>query len=181
MQPPPPPLDLPKLRTLVSKADLITVGKIGSVKGTVIPNKSVTKMEITATLHVEKLLKGAISNKSIIIREIYPTPAPMPKKKDALKNTIIGIRVGPACYHGSYEKKNRIIVLLKKINGTDGYKPLGSGTYDKYLCEFFIEDDRIKTCYFKFAEDVLKYAESEQAFIGLIKELRGRDSGKEHE
>ena len=65
----------------------------------------------------------------------------------------------------------RIVVLLEKIEGADEYRPLGSGTYDKHLCEFLIEDNGIKTFYFKFADDVRKYVGSEEQFIGFIRKL----------
>ena len=74
-----------------------------------------------------------------------------------------------------------MLVLLAKIEGTDKYKPLGSGTYDKYLCEFLIENDGVKAFYFKFADDVRKYVGSEEQFIGLIRRLRGSNSEKEDE
>ena len=61
-----------------------------------------------------------------------------------------------------------LIVLLASIKGTAEYSPLGSGTYDKHLCEFSIEDDGIKTVYFSFAPDLAPYVGSEEDFIGLI-------------
>jgi hypothetical protein len=84
---------------------------------------------------------------------------------------IVSSIAGPSTYHGKYLQDARILVLLEKINGTDKYRPLGSGTYDKHLCEFLIEDDGIKTFYFQFAEDVGKYAGSENQFIDFIEKL----------
>ena len=72
----------------------------------------------------------------------------------------------------------RIIVFLAKIKGTDIYKPLGSDTYDEYFSQFPIDNNRIKAFYFKFADDVKKYAGSEQEFIGLIRSLIDPDSEK---
>ncbi|MCX6553463.1 MAG: hypothetical protein NTZ12_00385, partial [Candidatus Aminicenantes bacterium] len=85
---------------------------------------------------------------------------------------------GPSTYHGKYVQDARTLVLLEKIEGTDKYRPLGSGTYDKHLCEFLIEDDGIKTFYFQFAEDVGKYAGSEKQFIGFINKLIKDSSNK---
>ena len=96
----------------------------------------------------------------------------MPRDKGAPKKMIVGLRAGPSYYHGRYKQGERIIVLLSKIEGTDRYRPLGSGTYDKHLCEFLIKDDGIKTFYFKFADDVGKYVGSEEQFIGLIRRLK---------
>ncbi len=57
-------------------------------------------------------------------------------------------------------------------------RPLGSGTYDKYLCEFPVEADGIKTFYFSFAADLVEYVGSEEKFIGLIRSFVDSDSEK---
>ena len=184
MQPPPPPLNLVQLKTLISEADIIAVGKIGRIKETDCVNGGKTKKSIEVTLSVEKLLKGEVSGKTIVIKETYstidsPTLCPMPKDENEPRKAIIGLRAGPSCYHGTYKQGARIIVLLARIEGTSGYTPLGSGTYDKHLCEFLIEDEGIKSFYFKFAGDVEKDAGSEKEFIDLIRRLRESGSEKE--
>jgi len=168
MQPPPPPLNIAQLKMLIAQADLIVVGKTKAVKeadGTV-----------EATVHIEKLLKGKVAGKTIAIKETYKpatfqTPAPESKDKGESPQMLVRSTAGPSTYHGKYQEGSRIVVLLEKNEGTGNYRPLGSGTYDKYLCEFLIEDDGIKTFYFKFAEDVGKYAGCEKQFISIIKEL----------
>ena len=174
MQPPPLPLNLPQLRTLISEADLIAVGKIGRIKKTEYENGEETKRALAVTLSIEKLLKDEVSDKFIVIKEVYTSPDStnpglIPKDKGVQKKAIIGFRAGPSSYHGRYSQGDRIIVLLAGIEGASEYRLLGSGTYDKHLCEFFIEDDCIKTFYFSFATDLAPYVGSEENFIGLIR------------
>lgn len=176
MQPPPPPLNLSQLRILISEADLIAVGKIDSVKETEGANGGDTKKTVETLLSVEKLLKGKVAGKTIIIKETYKTFDSQSlglgsKDEGDPKKMIVSSRAGPSCYHGRYRQGMRIVVLLEKIKGADEYRPLGSGTYDKHLCEFLIENDGIKAFYFKFADDVRKYVGSEEQFIGFIRKL----------
>jgi len=178
MQPPPPPLNIAQLKMLIAQADLIVVGKVTAVKE--------TEGTIEATLSIEKLLKGKAAGKTIGIKETYQPasfqkPALESKDESGQGKTITASIAGPATYHGKYKKDGRIIVLLEKIKGTANYRPLGSGTYDKYLCEFLIENDGIKsinTNYFQFAEDVEKYVGSEKQFICFIKKLIKSNSNK---
>ena len=181
MQPPPPSLDLAQLRVLTSEADLIAVGKIDRVKETEGAYGGETKKTVEAVLSVEKLLKGKVAGKTIIIKETYKTldsqlPGLGSKDEGEPKKMIVSSRAGPSCYHGRYRQGMRIVVLLEKIKGMDEYRPLGSGTYDKHLCEFLIEDNGIKTFYFKFADDVGKYTGCEEQFIGFIRKLIESDS-----
>ena len=179
MQPPPPPLSIEQLKMLIVQADLIVVGNINTVNITVEAEETVE-----ATLSIEKLLKGKVAEKTIVIKETYKTYKPqllVPGSGDKgdSKKMIVSSIAGPSTYHGKYIKDARILVLLEKIGGTDKYRPLGSGTYDKHLCEFLIEDEGIKAFYFKFAEDVGKYAENGKQFIGIIKMLIKCISNKE--
>jgi hypothetical protein len=175
MQPPPPPLDIAQLKTLIAEANLIVVGRIDEAKE--------TENTVEAAIHIEELLKGKVAGKTIGIKETYKTAnsqTPGLESKDAGESNKIITRstAGPSTYHGRYNKGARIVVLMEKIEGTDKYKPLGSGTYNKHLCEFLIENDSIKTNYFKFAEDVEKYIVSEKQFVGFIKELLRSNSTK---
>lgn len=171
MQPPPPPLNTAQLKRLIAKADLIIVGKIQEVKE--------TEGTVEASVHIEKLLKGKAAGKTIAIKETYKPasfqkPAPESKDEGGQGKAIVASVAGPGTYHGKYKEGSRIVVLLEKIEATDQYRPLGSGTYNKHLCEFLIENDGIKsieTNYFRFAEDVEKYIETEKCFIGFIKKL----------
>lgn len=174
MQPPPPPLNLAQLKMLIAEADMIAVGKIKAVKETEEAEKAEKTVE--ATLSIEKLLKGKVAGKTIVINETYKTYKPQllgPGSRDEgeSQKMIVSSIAGPSTYHGKYIQGARILVLLEKIEGTDKYRPLGSGTYDKHLCEFLIEDDGIKTLYFQFADDVGKYIAGEKQFIGFIKKL----------
>ena len=181
MQPPPPPLNIAQLKMLIAEADLIVVGKINAVKeadGTV-----------EATVHIEKLLKGKVAGNTIAIEETYKpasfqTPAPGSKNEGESPQMIVRSTAGPGAYHGKYKKGSRIVVLLEKIEATGNYRPLGSGTYNKHLCEFLIENDGIKsieTNYFRFAEDVGKYTATENKFTGFIKKLIKSNSNKRRE
>jgi hypothetical protein len=172
MQPPPPPLDIAQLKMLVAQADIIVVGKINKVNE--------TEGTIEATLDIEKLLKGKAGGKTILIKETYitqqsPVPSPGPGSSQKM---IVRTTAGPATYHGKYIQGGRIVVLLQKIEATDKYRPLGSGTYDKHLCEFLIEDKDIKTLYFQCSDYVRKYLTSEKQFIAFIKKLIKAGSNK---
>lgn len=178
MQPPPPPLSIAQLRMLIAEADLIVVGKINAVKET-----EETEKTVEATLSIEKMLKGKVAEKTIVIKETYKTyksqlPGPGSRDEGESKKIIVRSVAGPSTYHGKYIQGARILVLLEKIEETDKYRPLGSGTYDKHLCEFLIEDNGIKTLYFQFAEDVGKYVACEKQFIGFIKKLIKSSSNK---
>lgn len=168
MQPPPPPLNLEQLSVLISKADVIIVGKINEAKE--------TEKTVEAVLSIEKLLKGKVAGNILAITEACePVTTRLPdvgsKSDGEPKKMIVRSRAGPSYYHGKYKQGTRVIILLENIIGTDKYRPLGSGTYDKHLCEFLIEDYGIKTLYFQFADDLIKYAGSENQFIDIIKKF----------
>ena len=173
MQPPPPPLNIAQLKTLVAQADLIIIGEIKAVKE--------TEDSLEATVRIEKLLKGKAGGKTIAIKEARGSattrPADAISKEDSEPSKmIVANRAGPSFYHGRYKQGMRIVVLLEAIKGTNEYRPLGSGTYDKHLCVFPIENHGIQTFYFQFAEDVKKYAEREDRFIYFIKKTTKIDA-----
>jgi hypothetical protein len=175
MQPPPPPLNIEQFKALIAQADLIIVGKINEVKE--------TEGTTEAAVHVERLLKGKVAEKTIEIKETYksansPKPSLGSKDEGESNKTIVRSIAGPSTYRGKYNKGSRVIIFMERIEGTHKYRPLGSGTYDKYLCEFLIENDGIKTYYFQLAEDVGKYAVSEKAFVSFIKKLVKLNSRK---
>ena len=181
MQPPPVPLNLSKFNDLISLADIIVVGKVDKVRQTekVVGGKAHRAVE--ADLSIEKLLKGKVAGEKLTIQESYSvlnpsSPGAASKDGNELKGMIVGMKAGPSTYHGHYSAGVRIVVLLEKAEGTHGYRPLGSGSYDGYLCEFLIENDGIKPLYFRFAEDMSHYAKSEDRFVGLINRLRNSDS-----
>lgn len=186
MQPPPPPLNLAQLRLLIAEADIIAVGEIDRVKETKSANRGEAKKTVEAVLSVEKLLKGKVVGKAVVIRETYKTFDPQltdlgSKDEGAPKKMIVSSRAGPSSYHGRYRQGMRMVVLLERIEGTDEYRPLGSGTYDKHLCEFLIENDGIKTFYFKFAADLGQYVGSKENFVGLIRSLIDTNPEKREE
>lgn len=177
MQAPPPPLNIEKLGKLVSDADLIVVGKVGKVEEVETESEKEIKIALDVILNVEKVLKGDVPGETIVIKESYPsfavptTRGPEEERMGSGQKSVAGFRAGPGRYHGKYTLGNRIIIFLEKITEMDAYKPLGSGTYDEYLCEFLIEDQGVKTLYFRFADDLVKHAETEQEFVGLIRGL----------
>jgi hypothetical protein len=179
MQPPPPPLNIAQLKILIAEANMIVVGKINAVKET-----GEAERTIDATLSIEKLLKGKVSGKTIVIRETYKILNSKPpglgsRDEGESRKMIVSEIAGPSTYHGKYVQDARILVLLEKIKGTDQYRPLGSGTYDRHLCEFLMEGDGITKLYFQFAEDVGRYARCENRFIGFIEKLIKDSSNKE--
>jgi len=143
---------------LISKADLIVVGMVDEAQE--------TEETVTAVLKIEKLLKGKIDGKTVVIQEIR---SPLVRRiPDVVSKDIVANITGSSYYHGKYKKGMRIVLLLKKIEGTKKYRPLGSGTYNQHLCAFPIENHKIQTFYFRFAEDVKKFAAGEGQFICLI-------------
>jgi hypothetical protein len=181
MQPPPPPLNLANFKSLVSLADVIVVGKVGEVRETEKMLDGKAHREVKADLRIEKLLKGNVTGETLTIQEssaVLNPSLPRAANQDGSgpKEMIVASKAGPSTYHGHYTAGMRIIVLLEKVEGAHGYRPLGSGSYNKYLCEFLVEPDGIKPFYFKFAEDMSRYAESEDRFVDLIKQSRGQDS-----
>lgn len=173
MQPPPPPLDILQLSVLVSEADLIVVGKINEVKEI---EQAGSVKTVLVTMHIEKILKGKVPNKKILIKETYRLFAEESAKKEtqsrvSSSKNIVSAIAGPSAYHGSYKAGQRIVVLLNIMPRTDDYKPLGSGTYDKHFGEFLIENNQIVTLYFNFAEDMKQYASSEKIFVCFIKKI----------
>jgi len=123
---------------------MIVVGKINAVQET-----GEAEITVKAIVGIEKILKGRVAGKTIVIRETYKTYQPEligpgSKGEDESLKMVVSDIAGPSAYHGKYVRDARILVLLEKIPGTDQYRPLGSGTYDKHLCEFLIEDDGIK-------------------------------------
>jgi hypothetical protein len=146
-------------------------------------NKS-TGVEVT--LKLEKLLKGEVSSKTIHIKECHPAfdsvrvGAGLKNMKNKPKKEIVRVRVGPRYYQEKYVQGARIIMLLLRVEGTDEYESLGSGTYDKYFCEFLIKDGGIRAFYFRFADDIGKYVGLEEQFVGLIRKLIKSDSEKDN-
>ncbi len=174
MQPPPPPLNIAQLQMLIEKADVIVVGQIDEIKETEKTEK--TEKTVEATLSIEKLLKGKVAGKTITIRETYKTYKPelvdhASRDESAPKKTIVKSIAGPRAYHGKYRQGERVLVLLEKIEGSDRYRPLGSGTYNKHLCEFLIGDDGVRTYYFQLSDDVGKYRTNEKQFVDFIESL----------
>jgi len=185
MQPPPPPLDLPQLKQLISEADLIVTGRIVRVRESDCVKGGERRKGVTAVLSVLKTLKGdAPSGSPVLIEETYPAPdlseppKRLSKENRAPEKGVVALGAGPSCYHGRYEQGGRIIVFLKDNKETCGYKPLGSGTYDKHLCEFLVETDGIKAVYFRFADDLLPHVASEDEFIGLIRAFINENAKK---
>ena len=175
MQPPPPPLNLAQLKMLIAKADVIVVGQIDEVEE--------TEGKVEASLRIEKLLKGNVATKIISIMETCKTfdsrpPGHGSRDEGVSKKTIVKSIAGPSAYHGKYRQGERMLVLLEKIEESDRYRPLGSGTYNKHLCEFLIEDDGIKAYYFQFSDDVGKYRVNEERFVDFIRNLIKSSSNK---
>lgn len=181
MQPPPPPLSVLQLERLVAAADVIALGEIVEVAEIDAPGAAGEIQATQAVMQVERLLKGKLRGNRLLIREpAYSAAPPVKTSKTAQgskpRETIAHTGAGPSPYHGRYRKGNRVIMLLEPTTDGAAFKPLGAGTYDGYLCEFFIEEDHIATRYFELAEDAAVHAESEERFIRLIDSLLNRHS-----
>ncbi len=180
MQPPPPPLSIEHLKIMVDKADAIVVGSVKDIKKTDEIRNHQKGKRVDVTLEVKTLLKGKGIADTLHIREwfsengIVETKLPKKGKLSEPKHSVKVVRMtaGPNAYHGQYRKGFNVIILLKKVGEPGIFKPLGAGTYDMYLCEFLIENNKIKPIsYFSFAGDIKEYAGSERQFVNLIKTL----------
>jgi hypothetical protein len=174
VQAPPPPLDLSRLRTLIAEADAIALGTVEEAQE--------KEESVEAVLGIEKLLKGDVAAKTVAIEERFDpmagrVPGVIPEDQGDSQKKIVVHRAGPRAYHGRYQRGMRIVVFLEKIKGIDQYRPLGSGSYDRHLCEFIIEPAGIKTFYFTLADDVAQYAQSEGPFVCLIEQIAGGHEG----
>ena len=174
VQPPPPPLNLAQFERLVSKAELIAVGTVEEA--------GETEETVAAVLGVERWLKGNGAVHRVAIEEgSEPTARRLPgdgsKETGEARKTIVVHKAGPIRYHGRYQQGMRIVVFLEKIKDRDRFRPLGSGTYNQHLCAFPIEPGGISTFYFKFADDMTRYTETEKRFICLIERIESRHEG----
>jgi hypothetical protein len=181
MQPPPPPLNIQQLGELLSSAEVVAVGTVTQVKSAEKVVGLETRRTVEAVLLVERLLKGQAAGKSIVIEESYPVlnpslPGAVSKDENKPGKAVIGIKAGPTCYHGEYSQGARVVVLLERVTGSDKYRPLGSGSYNRYLGEFLLETGGVKSLYYQFAEDVQAVAGSEDQFVDLIGGLIGSAS-----
>ncbi len=179
MQPPPPPLGMSQLRDLIGEADIVVVGEVKEVRETGEAVDGGNRVRIDAVLKTEKILKGKYGKADLLIEESYTTAGSMgyqctPAAGEERGKVIAGAIAGPAQYHGIYRKGSRIVALLAPIKGSTVYSPLGSGTYDKHLCEFFIENGAVRALNFSFAADLERSARSESEFINLIATLSER-------
>ena len=101
MQPPPPPLNLEQLKELISSSDVIALGTIDAVEKTESVVGMETRRTVEAVLIVEKLIKGQVPEKSLVIIETYPVlnpslPAAAPKGENKPEKVIIGMKAGQA-------------------------------------------------------------------------------------
>jgi hypothetical protein len=171
MQPPPPPLNIAKLKNLVAVADDILIGSVSQIQETqqMIDGRSENK--ITVTLKIEKRVKGKEDKDQILIEEIYPAPPSLPASGGAEGKQISAMRAGPSPYHGKFSSGARMVLFLKRPAESSAYHLLGSGTYTEYIGEFLLENGKVSPLYVSFAEDLILYADSESQFIGLIERL----------
>jgi len=180
IQPPPPPLTLSQFQQLIAESGVIAIGEVIQVANSEKSSDRVKEVTTTVILRPEKILKGETTGKDILIIETYPdydsvTTDLTSKKSEGGPMAIVSMNAGPRPYHGRYKEGSRIIIFLEEVTGTNEYRPLGSGTYDKYLCEFLIKTSGIQTIYYQFDDDLKKHAQSEDEFVGLIKKTIGKE------
>ena len=176
MQPPPPPLDVPQLKGLVAKADLVVVGEVREVKETEATDGAVKRVRIDAVLKIARVIKGKCEGADLLIEESYTAPGSTlsqctPAAGEDRGKVIVGEWAGPAKYHGVYTKGSRIIALLAPVKGGGAYRPLGSGTYNEHLGEFLVENNAVRAVSLPFAAGLERYAHSENEFIDLVAAL----------
>jgi hypothetical protein len=168
VRPPLRPLNGEQFTKMITGADVIAVGTINSVilsKTSAPPSETVM---IHATMAAERILKGDKSIKSIVIEETFQQ-FPAENNEKSVTTQI----AGPAPPVGKYRNGDRLLVFLKSLDGSNIYRPLGSGNHDAYLGIFQITADGVRSDRYRFDEELTKYGKSEADFLNFIFSIKG--------
>lgn len=165
VRPPLKPLDMNNLHRMVSDADVIAVGTVGSETRSKTLQRPRETIVIRAIMNVDKILKGDKSIKTITIEESYRQ---FSSDDSLVEKNITASTAGPTPPVGIYHEGERILVFLKNINKNGSFRPLGSGDHDAYLGLMRITSDGVKPDRYMLDDSVSKYAGDEDNFISLI-------------
>lgn len=170
VRPPLKPLDMENLRKIVADAEVIAVGRVTSVTRSKVLHPPRETVSIQVDMAVERVLKGDKSIRTIAIEESYEQFSP----EDANAGNPVARKAGPAPAVGVYREGDRMLVCLKRIDGSNLYRPLGSGNYNAYLGVFQISPDGIASDRYMFDEALSKYAAKSDSLLALISSMIGK-------
>lgn len=178
MRPPLKPLSSEKFHEMIADAEVIAIGTVTLVtfSKTLQPPLETVVTHVTITL--ERILKGNKAMESIKVEESFQQFSmddveSVPGGGHAKGKGVTARVAGPTPPVGRYQDGTRLLVFLKSVEGSEQYRPLGSGNHDAYLGVFQITSEGVKSDRYGFDEIVSRYAKSETGFINFIISIIG--------
>lgn len=173
VRPPPKPLNIERLRKMISEADVIATGTVTNVTQSKTSQPPLETVTIHVTLAPEKILKTDRSMPTIEIEESYQRFSMNGEKSlsnghHVTEKAVTAQTAGPAPPVGRYKDGDRVLVFLKLQAGSNRYRPLGSGSYDAYLGMFQITSKGVTSDNYRFDETISGYAHTEADFLKFI-------------
>ena len=180
------PLNREKFLKMIADADVIATGAVTLVTQSKTLEPPLENVIIHVILKPERILKGNMSIKTIVIEEFYQQFSSddskyTPDGRQAAEKNVTGRISGPAPPVGRYRDGDRILVFLKSLDGLNQYLPLGSGNHDAYLGVFQISSKGVKSDRYRLDEVMTGYAGSEACFLDFVilnRENRDADETK---
>ena len=178
VRPPLKPLNSEQFQKMIADADVIVTGTIVSVRLSKTLQPPLETVMIHVTMTPERILKGDRLTESITIEESYRQFS-VDDVEDVSDSSYsmekpVTVRIsGPAPPVGRYRNGDRVLVFLKSIDGSNQYRPLGSGNHDVYLGVFGITSDGVKPDRYQFDDVVTGHAKSEVSFLNFITLIKG--------
>jgi len=178
VRPPPKPLNSKAFHDMLVDAEVIALGTVARVTVSTILQPPLETVVTHINVTAERILKGNKAMEAIEIEESYQQFSGNEEESvpggDHGKGKGVTARVaGPAPPVGRYRDGTKILVLLKSIEGSKRYRPLGSGKHDAYLGVFQITSAGVKSDRYGFDEIVSGHARSETGFINFIISIIG--------
>jgi hypothetical protein len=176
VRPPLTPLNREQFKKMIADADVIATGTVTCVTQSKTLQPPLETVMVHVTVTPEKILKGDRLMDRIAIVESYQQYAVDTDASAVRGATDKSVTVqisGPAPPVGRYREGERILVLLKAMDGLNQYRPLGSGNYDAYLGVFQITPDGVTSDRYRFDDAVDRYARSEVEFLNFISAIKG--------
>jgi hypothetical protein len=178
VRPPLKPLNCEQFHKMIADADLIATGTVSFVTLSKTLQPPLETVMIHVKLTSDRIIKGNRSTETIAIEESYQqfSSDDVQETSDgrqATGNVLAGRIAGPQPPVGRYRDGDRVLVFLKSIDGTNQYRPLGSGNHDAYLGVFQITPQGVKSDRYRFDEYVTEHAGSEADFLKFIISIKG--------
>ena len=178
VRPPLKPLSSEELHEMIADSEVIAVGTVASVTVSKTLQAPLETVVTHVTVTPERILKGNKAMEAIEIEESYQQfsrdeEESVPGGDHGKGKGVMARVAGPAPPVGRYREGTKILVLLKSIEGSKRYRPLGSGSHDAYLGVFQITSAGVKSDRYGFDEIVSGHARSETGFINFIISIIG--------